>query len=328
MQQNAAPAEISAAGQLVMLTQRIGKSANEFLTIEGVSPEAVFLLGKDLNSFKEIAQGLLDGSPEQRLPGSEDPQTRERLEALMKTVRTDAHASRRHSGQPARPGGRARSAGGDHCRQRTAAPLAWRPAGQALRADRPRRRRADGPGACRRSWPSLCAVGPRPTCSCGRPQAPAAAEAQRLEAEQRSRKTQARQRRQPGGHFAADERTADSGRRRPDAGSHGDRGHHGRHRRLGELHGGRTAPAGGQRAEHGDARGADDVAGGKHVDRTAGRVDRAAARDSRNRPVGARRWPSESTGVRASAGVRHGGAPVAASRDVGPRRPCRTRSAA
>jgi twitching motility protein PilJ len=84
LQQNAAPAEISAAGQLVMLTQRIGKSANEFLTMEGVSPEAVFLLGKDLNSFKEIAQGLLDGSPELRLAPAKDPQTRERLEALMK----------------------------------------------------------------------------------------------------------------------------------------------------------------------------------------------------------------------------------------------------
>ncbi|MET0311193.1 MAG: methyl-accepting chemotaxis protein [Burkholderiaceae bacterium] len=84
LQQNAPPAEISAAGQLVMLTQRIGKSANEFLTMEGVSPEAVFLLGKDLNSFKEIAQGLLDGSPELRLAGSKDPQTRERLDALLK----------------------------------------------------------------------------------------------------------------------------------------------------------------------------------------------------------------------------------------------------
>ena len=83
LQQNSAPAEISASGQLVMLTQRIGKSANEFLTMEGVSPEAVFLLGKDLNSFKEIAQGLLDGSPELRLSGSKDPQTRERIEALM-----------------------------------------------------------------------------------------------------------------------------------------------------------------------------------------------------------------------------------------------------
>ncbi|MBK5204771.1 MAG: type IV pili methyl-accepting chemotaxis transducer N-terminal domain-containing protein [Polaromonas sp.] len=83
LQQNAAPAEISASGQLVMLTQRIGKSANEFLTMEGVSPEAVFLLGKDLNSFKEITQGLRDGSPELRLRGSTDPQTRERLDALM-----------------------------------------------------------------------------------------------------------------------------------------------------------------------------------------------------------------------------------------------------
>ncbi len=83
LQQNAAAAEISASGQLVMLTQRIGKSANEFMTMEGVSPEAVFLLGKDLNSFKEIAQGLQDGSPELRLTGSKDPQTRERLDALM-----------------------------------------------------------------------------------------------------------------------------------------------------------------------------------------------------------------------------------------------------
>ena len=83
LQQNAAPTEISAAGQLVMLTQRIGKSANEFLTMEGVSPEAVFLLGKDLNSFKEIAQGLLDGSSELRLGASRDTQTRERLQALI-----------------------------------------------------------------------------------------------------------------------------------------------------------------------------------------------------------------------------------------------------
>ncbi|MDO8341115.1 MAG: type IV pili methyl-accepting chemotaxis transducer N-terminal domain-containing protein, partial [Candidatus Woesebacteria bacterium] len=83
LQQNAPATEISAAGQLVMLTQRIGKSSNEFLTAEGVSPEAVFLLGKDLNSFKEIAQGMLDGSPELRLSASKDAQTREQLAALI-----------------------------------------------------------------------------------------------------------------------------------------------------------------------------------------------------------------------------------------------------
>jgi twitching motility protein PilJ len=83
LQQNAPAPEIAASGQLVMLTQRIGKSANEFLTMEGVSPEAVFLLGKDLNSFKEIAQALLSGSPELRLTVDKNPQTRERLEALL-----------------------------------------------------------------------------------------------------------------------------------------------------------------------------------------------------------------------------------------------------
>jgi twitching motility protein PilJ len=93
LQQNAPASEISASGQLVMLTQRIGKSANEFLTMEGVSPEAVFLLGKDLNSFKEIAQGLLEGSPELRLAAAKDPQTRERLEALLKQYEeTRGHA--------------------------------------------------------------------------------------------------------------------------------------------------------------------------------------------------------------------------------------------
>jgi len=88
MQQNATLPEISAAGQLVMLTQRIGKSANEFLTVEGVSPDAVFLLGKDLNTFQEVARGLLDGNAQQRLPGTRDPQARQQLEAILKTYET------------------------------------------------------------------------------------------------------------------------------------------------------------------------------------------------------------------------------------------------
>jgi twitching motility protein PilJ len=95
LQQEAGPAELSAVGQLVMLTQRIGKSANEFLTTEGVSPEAVFLLGKDLNSFREIANGLLSGSAELRLAPARDAQTKERLQQLItqyEKTRTDASA--------------------------------------------------------------------------------------------------------------------------------------------------------------------------------------------------------------------------------------------
>ncbi len=84
VQQNAPAHEISAAGQLVMLTQRIGKSSTEFLSMEGVSADAVFQLGKDLNSFKEITQGLLQGSAELRLSGARDSQTRQQLDALGK----------------------------------------------------------------------------------------------------------------------------------------------------------------------------------------------------------------------------------------------------
>jgi twitching motility protein PilJ len=84
LQIGASAGEVSAVGQLVMLTQRIGKSANEFLTQEGVSPEAVFLLGKDLNSFKLITEALISGSPELRLNAARDPQLKERLQTLLK----------------------------------------------------------------------------------------------------------------------------------------------------------------------------------------------------------------------------------------------------
>ncbi|MEO7852808.1 MAG: methyl-accepting chemotaxis protein, partial [Rubrivivax sp.] len=82
LQQGAAAVELAATGQLVMLTQRIGKSANEFVTMEGISPEAVFLLGKDLKSFAAISDGLNNGSAELRLPGTREAQTKERLNAL------------------------------------------------------------------------------------------------------------------------------------------------------------------------------------------------------------------------------------------------------
>jgi twitching motility protein PilJ len=84
LQTGASAAELSAVGQLVMLTQRIGKSANEFQTMEGVSAEAVFLLGKDLNSFREITDGLINGNAELRLPGTKDAQMKERLQQLLK----------------------------------------------------------------------------------------------------------------------------------------------------------------------------------------------------------------------------------------------------
>jgi twitching motility protein PilJ len=93
LQQNAPAVEISAVSQLVMLTQRIGKSSNEFFTSGGASPETIFLLGKDLNAFKEISEGLLSGSADLRLSPAEDPATREKLKSLI-----ELHSETREKG--------------------------------------------------------------------------------------------------------------------------------------------------------------------------------------------------------------------------------------
>jgi twitching motility protein PilJ len=82
-QSGASPREISAAGQLVMLTQRLGRSANEFLTSEGVNPETAFLLGKDTNTFRDITEGFLNGSDVLRLSATKDADTREKLTELQ-----------------------------------------------------------------------------------------------------------------------------------------------------------------------------------------------------------------------------------------------------
>ncbi|WP_338847034.1 methyl-accepting chemotaxis protein [Massilia sp. W12] len=82
VQGGATPREISAAGQLVMLTQRLGKSANEFVTSEGVNPETSFLLGKDASTFRDIVEGFLEGSEVLRLAATKDQETRDRLTEL------------------------------------------------------------------------------------------------------------------------------------------------------------------------------------------------------------------------------------------------------
>lgn len=80
--------EISSSSQLTMLTQRLGRSANDFLTPDGVSPETAFLLGKDANTFSNTVDGLINGSEILRLPPTQDQETRERLTEL-KTVFAD-----------------------------------------------------------------------------------------------------------------------------------------------------------------------------------------------------------------------------------------------
>ena len=85
LQNNVGPREISVAGQLVMLTQRMAKNANSLLAGDAIDPEVAFLLGKDTNTFRDLMQGLSKGSEALRLTASTDPETKEKLGELEKS---------------------------------------------------------------------------------------------------------------------------------------------------------------------------------------------------------------------------------------------------
>ena len=92
-QQGVGAAELGAAGQLVMLSQRIPKSAIELMTPNGVSREALLLLGRDLSVFRDLLQALTNGNAELRLSPPRDALVRERLQTLatqFDAVRTPA----------------------------------------------------------------------------------------------------------------------------------------------------------------------------------------------------------------------------------------------
>jgi len=82
LQTQSSSREISLAGQLVMLTQRMAKNANTLLASEVVDPEVTFLLGKDSNTFRDVLQGLTKGSDTLRIPAARDTETLEKLREL------------------------------------------------------------------------------------------------------------------------------------------------------------------------------------------------------------------------------------------------------
>jgi|JI61114BRNA_FD_contig_121_147033_length_3656_multi_2_in_0_out_0_2 twitching motility protein PilJ len=83
VQSGAAAQAIFASGQLVMLTQRLARSASEFMTPEGINPEKSFLLGKDANTFFELIEGFLNGSEINKLAATKEPATRAKLTELQ-----------------------------------------------------------------------------------------------------------------------------------------------------------------------------------------------------------------------------------------------------
>ena len=74
--------EITAASQLVMLTQRIAKSANELQNSSETGPELAFQLGKDARTFQDLQKALAEGSEVLRIAAASDEETK----ALLKTI--------------------------------------------------------------------------------------------------------------------------------------------------------------------------------------------------------------------------------------------------
>ncbi len=82
LQTGGSPREIAAAGQLVMLSQRIAKNANALLVADAIDPEAAFLLGKDTNAFRDGLTALTKGSETLRIAAANDADTKQRLAEL------------------------------------------------------------------------------------------------------------------------------------------------------------------------------------------------------------------------------------------------------
>jgi twitching motility protein PilJ len=83
VQRGASAREIAALGKLTMMTQRMSRSAGEFLTSGGISSETAFQLGRDTTVFRNTVDGFLNGSPQQGLAAVREPDLRNKFTELQ-----------------------------------------------------------------------------------------------------------------------------------------------------------------------------------------------------------------------------------------------------
>jgi len=76
------PRELAAIGRMMMLTQRLSRSASEFLTSGGIRADTAFQLGRDTGTVRATLDGFLNGSDTLGLAAVRDPALREKLVAI------------------------------------------------------------------------------------------------------------------------------------------------------------------------------------------------------------------------------------------------------
>lgn len=73
---------MAAVNRLSMLAQRIPRSAGSLIVAGRADPDAVFVLARDVKSFKELLKGLREGNPDFRLSASKSKDVLDALETL------------------------------------------------------------------------------------------------------------------------------------------------------------------------------------------------------------------------------------------------------
>jgi twitching motility protein PilJ len=71
--------QLAFANQQALWTQRMAKNANALLSSDVINPETAFQLGQDLNTFREVLTGMLQGSATLGLAAVGDANAREKL---------------------------------------------------------------------------------------------------------------------------------------------------------------------------------------------------------------------------------------------------------
>jgi len=77
-------AQLLAAERLGALAQRMGRGANELLVGDSTNPEVAFLLGKDVNTYRDTLKALDDGSDVLRIGAIREAEARAKLDQLKK----------------------------------------------------------------------------------------------------------------------------------------------------------------------------------------------------------------------------------------------------
>lgn len=75
--------QLAFANQQALWTQRMAKNANALLSSDQINPETAYQLGQDLRTFREVLDGLLQGSGSLGVAAVSDASAREKLHELQ-----------------------------------------------------------------------------------------------------------------------------------------------------------------------------------------------------------------------------------------------------